>query len=383
MKHSKTHSIFGVTRTFFAIQFMLIGILVLNLAVPLPNMKYKLSLWANDPSFIHYTMEHSLKTEDTEKTLTQLVLSRWGWVESGLYKLESKDSTEQEYPSESNLLPAMPSPVVKEELQNESQPSQTLTGDWITKTMTEGSTHVQVGQLYIANSGKVSVSDFSVPTMAPVSLEKNNSQPQILIYHSHGTESYSPTVGYEYTESDPYRTTDQGRNILTVGEAMKHVFESAGYSVIHDTNFHDYPDYNSSYSNSAQTLRTYLEKYPSISLIFDVHRDALEDTSGTPYQLVSQQGEDTVAQVMLVVGSNGDGYEHSNWRENFSLALFLQQNLKEYGDFARPITLRSSRFNQHLSPNALLVEIGGHGNTLQQAIDAGILFAQSVVDSFE
>ena len=70
---------------------------------------------------------------------------------------------------------------------------------------------------------------------------------------------------------------------------------------------------------------------------------------------------------MLVVGSNDSGMEHPNWRENLALAVKLQLELtRDWGQLARPITLRSSRYNQHLSPGSLLVEVGGHGNTLQE-----------------
>ena len=71
--------------------------------------------------------------------------------------------------------------------------------------------------------------------------------------------------------------------------------------------------------------------------------------------------------------------EHPNWRENLALAVKLQLELtRDWGQLARPIPLRSSRYNQHLSPGSLLVEVGGHGNTLQEAIAGARLFAQSV-----
>lgn len=365
------------------------GLFTLGCVTELPTLDMVFRQTIAHPTFLRTSLPFPLEEDNSYDFFTQKTIGQYAWL--SLYY--SDPSTEENLEREASVLPPTPQPVIQEdegrlseggageESQAEDVPSPTLSGDWVQKTMTAGSTHVKVEDIYVANSGKVSVEGLSVPTSSPISLEIGTASPQILIYHSHGTESYTPTAGYEYTESDPYRTTEEGRNILVVGEAMAEVFREAGYSVIHDTNFHDYPDYTQSYANSSVTISQYLEDYPSLELIFDVHRDALSDTNGTPYQLVATVEGEEVAQVMLVVGSNGDGYAHPNWRENFALALTLQQGLLGYGEVARPVTLRSSRFNQHLSTGALLVEVGGHGNTLEQAVAGGRLFAQSVVDT--
>jgi stage II sporulation protein P len=122
-----------------------------------------------------------------------------------------------------------------------------------------------------------------------------------------------------------------------------------------------------------------LAQYPSIRFILDVHRDALISQDGAAYKLVAQEGEQKVAQVMFVVGSSDGSTDHPNWRENLGLAIHLQSSLTQrYDELARPITLRSSRFNQHLSTGSLLVEVGGHGNTLEEAVEGGKLFARTV-----
>ncbi len=257
-------------------------------------------------------------------------------------------------------------------------------GNWLPYTLVgvEGDTYMENDGIFVSNRGKVQLEPEDLAVFSSFQLEIGEDAsavaPQILILHSHATESYAQFPGYNYLESDPYRTLDASQNILQVGAAMAEELTLAGFSVIHDKTLHDYPDYNASYQNSAETVTQYLEKYPSISLVLDVHRDALSGAEGIPYQLLSQQEGGEVAQVMLVVGSDGDGYTHDSWRENFSLAVTLQRDLLEYGDFARPIALRSGRFNQHLSTGSLLVEVGGHGNTLPQAISAGRLLAQSL-----
>ncbi|MGE4275896.1 MAG: stage II sporulation protein P [Lawsonibacter sp.] len=203
--------------------------------------------------------------------------------------------------------------------------------------------------------------------------------PQILIVHTHGSEAYSQTDGDTYEESDSYRTTDCTHNVVKVGEEMATVFRAHGFQVIHDTTLYDYPAYNGSYDRSKAAVEQWLKQYPTIKIVLDVHRDALEGSDGQVYKLVSQEAGKEVAQVMLVVGSNGSGAEHPRWKDNLAFAVKLQQGLvRGYTSLARPIVLRNSRYNQQLLPGSLLVEVGGHGNTLSEAIDGARLWADNV-----
>ena len=201
--------------------------------------------------------------------------------------------------------------------------------------------------------------------------------PQILILHSHGSEAYSQNDGDLYQESDAYRTTDCTHNVVRVGEAMAEVFRSQGLQVIHDTNLYDYPAYNGSYDRSKAAVRDWLAKYPTIRIILDVHRDALVGSDGSIYKLVTQENGKKTAQVMLVLGSS-EGGEHPNWMQNLSLACRIQESMNTlYPTLARPMTMRSSRYNQQLSNGSLLVEVGTHGNTLQEALAGARLFARA------
>ena len=203
--------------------------------------------------------------------------------------------------------------------------------------------------------------------------------PQILIVHSHGSESYSQSDGDTYEESDPYRTTDCTHNVVKVGEEMATVFRAYGFQVIHDTTLFDYPSYNEAYDRSKAAVEQWLEKYPTIQVVLDVHRDALEGSNGEIYKMVSTEAGEKVAQVMLVVGSSGGGAEFPRWKDNLAFAVLLQRNLvKGYTSLARPIVLRNSRLNQQLLPGSILVEVGGHGNTLTEAIDGARLWADNV-----
>ncbi len=203
--------------------------------------------------------------------------------------------------------------------------------------------------------------------------------PQILIVHTHGSEAYSQTDGDLYEESDPYRTTDCTHNVVKVGAEIATVFRAYGFQVVHDTTLFDYPSYNGAYDRSKAAVEQWLAQYPTIRVVLDVHRDALVGQEGQVYKLVSWEAERKVAQVMFVVGSNGSGLEHPRWRDNLAFAVRLQQNLVQgYRSLARPIVLRNSRYNQQLLPGSLLVEVGGHGNTLTEAIAGARLWADNV-----
>lgn len=203
--------------------------------------------------------------------------------------------------------------------------------------------------------------------------------PQILIVHTHGSEAYDQSDGECYEESDPYRTTDCTHNIVRVGEEMATVFRAHGFQVIHDTNLYDYPAYNGCYDRSKAAVEQWLQQYPTIRFVLDVHRDALVGKDGQIYKMVSTEAGEKVAQVMLVVGSDDAGFEHPRWNDNLALAVRLQQGLvRGYSELARPIVLRSNRYNQQLLPGYLLVEVGGHGNTLTEAIAGARLWADNV-----
>lgn len=235
--------------------------------------------------------------------------------------------------------------------------------------------YLQAGDIYIANRAQKQA-DAAALASAPVQITLSDG-PQILILHSHASEAYTPTQTDIYQESDPYRTIDCNYNVVRIGEEMARVFRSHGFQVIHDTTLYDYPSYNEAYDRSLAAAQRWLTQYPSIQVVLDVHRDALEGEDGTIYKAVSPENGEQAAQVMLVVGTDGTG-SHPLWKENLTFAMRLQQQmLDDYETLARPMVLRASRFNQHLSVGSVLVEVGTHGNTLQEALLGARLFSQS------
>lgn len=287
---------------------------------------------------------------------------------------------EETAPEESTQEGTVTEPVEETPLQAESHtdngvPARTL-------VPTDPSGYTVCGRVYISNS-----TDY---TLDPQELtetfaaEMSGEGPQVLILHSHGSEGYTPPAGEEVVWSGNLRTTDSRYNVVGVGDAMAEVFSAAGISVIHDRTLYDYPSYNEAYDRSLAAIQSYLAQYPSIRFILDVHRDAIEDADGNQYKVVSSVEEGTSAQLTLVVGSDGGGLSHPNWKENLKLAVALQDNiLQEYPTLMRPLLLRNSRYNQHATTGSLLVEVGAAGNSPDEAELAGRLFAEKMVEVLE
>jgi len=207
------------------------------------------------------------------------------------------------------------------------------------------------------------------------------SAPTVLILHTHGTEAFTPDGDDWYDNADNYRTTDKNLNVIRVGEEIAAVFESQGITVLHDRQLHDYPSFRGSYGRSLTTAEWYLARYPEIQIIIDVHRDAIPDGNGGFVRTTVDIEGVRSAQVMLVVGTDHAGLYHPDWRENLKFALRIHAAMLEtHPSLVRPLRLREERFNAHLAPGAILVEIGTCANTLQEALVAARLFAASAAD---
>ena len=199
--------------------------------------------------------------------------------------------------------------------------------------------------------------------------------PTVLILHTHTTESYA---GGGYPETSPYRTLSEGHNMLSIGAEVASLLEAAGIPTVQIRQVHDYPAYAGSYGKSRQSVKDALEAYPSIQLVLDLHRDA-GSGSNQPRPVVQGDGE-TLAQLMLVMGSDASGQNHPRWQENLSIALKLHAQLeRQVPGIMRPLQLRSQRFNQDLSPGALLVEVGAAGNTPEEALAAARQLAKAII----
>lgn len=202
----------------------------------------------------------------------------------------------------------------------------------------------------------------------------------MLILHTHATESYTRASDEDYKESAPYRTLDEDYNMVSVGTELARLLEAGGIGVIHDRTLHDYPSYNGSYNHARRSIEDYLAEYPSVRLVLDLHRDASGDNHSQLRTEAVVDGE-TSAQIMLVVGTNASGLKHPNWEENLALALKLHVQLERLAPgICRYVNLRAQRFNQDESPGALIVEVGGAGNSHDEALRAARVLASAILD---
>lgn len=215
--------------------------------------------------------------------------------------------------------------------------------------------------------------------MEPLDWDLTGDEPTVLIYHTHAMESYTPQTGEDYTEEVPFRTADLDYNMVSIGTRLAELLENAGISVLHDTTLHDAASYNGSYASSRETVEKYLAQYPSIRLVLDIHRDAAEDGSGHQVATTAETAQGDTARLMLVLGSEAGGLYNPNWQENYALAVKLQAVLEqESPGLCRELHLTDQRYNQDLSPGALLIEVGAAGNSHDEALRAMTPLAEAI-----
>ena len=207
----------------------------------------------------------------------------------------------------------------------------------------------------------------------PLQWDLRGTEPTVLILHTHSTESYT-RQDEPYEEVSDWRTLDEDYNMLSIGRLVGQLLAEAGIPAVQDRTLHDYPSYNGSYVHARSAIREYLEQYPSIRLVLDLHRDASGGAGGQLRTQASVEGQ-TSAQLMVVLGTNHEGYP-----ENLSLGLKLHAQLERQAPgIMRPLQLRQQRFNQDLCPGALLVEVGAAGNSHGEALLAARQLAQAVI----
>lgn len=188
----------------------------------------------------------------------------------------------------------------------------------------------------------------------------------IMIFHTHTCESYTPTEQYSYEETGTFRSTDLNYSVVKVGDVLTEQLQSYGFNVVHDKTYHDYPAYSGSYGRSQATVKNLLNSHAGTDIIIDLHRDAIGDTSYAPSVKI---GDEVVSQLMFVIGTDGGGLEHPTWKENLKFAIKVQEKANElYPGLFRPILLRNSRYNQQLGKAACIIEVGATGNTLEQSM---------------
>lgn len=211
-----------------------------------------------------------------------------------------------------------------------------------------------------------------------------NGEPQVLIMHTHTTESYEPYSRNFYDASFNSRTTDNTKNVVAVGDKIAAELEAVGIGVIHDKTVHDYPSYNGSYQRSAITVKNILAKYPSIKVVLDVHRDAIQTKEGVRTAPVANINGKNAAQIMIISGCDDGTMGMPNYMKNFRFSSLLQQQLEsDYPGLTRPILFDYRNYNQQLTTGSILLEMGAHGNSIDEALYSGELMGKALVKALQ
>ncbi len=214
----------------------------------------------------------------------------------------------------------------------------------------------------------------------PKNLQYQKGKPHILIYHTHGTESYKPA------SEGNYHTLRKDYSVMRVGSILKDELEKRGYNVIHDGTYHDYPSYSGSYTRSLKTARDILAANPSIKVVLDIHRDGYDNIETNPNRtnIVASNrikiNNKTSAKFQLVIGP-----ESENRREIETFATFIKAvSDNKYPGFSKPILLKPyGRFNQFVVDHCALLEVGSNANTIEEAELAALYLADVLGDVLE
>lgn len=193
-------------------------------------------------------------------------------------------------------------------------------------------------------------------------------KPLIAIYHTHTAESYLPWAGVTHAQGG------KKGNIVDVGNILSKCLEKQGIKVVHSVSIHDYPTFRESYRRSYITASKLLQEYPSLKMIIDLHRDAGVQEKAT----INIQGQE-VARILIDIGTDRLGLPHPNWRKNLALGQLIEKRMNEkYPGLCRGIVISEARYNQHVSPHAVLLEIGDEKCTKEQTFRSAALCAEVV-----
>ena len=250
-----------------------------------------------------------------------------------------------------------------------------------------GEKYIPCGAGSIKNNTRQTAADIAAEAAQPLpfAIEKDSAAPQVLIMHTHATEDYRLSAGLWFTPGDGARSTDRSINMCAVGRVMADTLNAAGICTLHDETLNDYPSYTGSYANSRAVVQQYLAQYPSIKVVLDVHRDAIETENGSRMAPVCTVNGQQAAQVMIICGcDNGSSISLPNYRQNLRFAAAWERAMEgTFPGLTRPVLFSYRFYNQDLTTGSLLIEVGGHGNNLNEALYAGQLAAEGLIRALQ
>lgn len=197
-----------------------------------------------------------------------------------------------------------------------------------------------------------------------MTVSKQDEGPQILIYHTHSQEAFADSV-----------PGDRATSIVGVGDRLAQILtEEYGYEVLHHDASYDVPSRDDAYSVALPEIEKVLEEYPQIQVVIDLHRDAMDEST----RLVTEIDGKPTARFMFFNGlsrtkktGNISYLYNENLDSNLAFSFQLQKTAMEYyPGLTRKIYLKAYRYNMHLRPRNLLIELGAQNNTVEEAMNA-------------
>lgn len=286
-------------------------------------------------------------------------------------------------PAESEPEPTLPTEASPGDPPPEVSPE--YRGVLVAETMTgsDSGACYSIGAGYLRNYTDIAKATIQAELSKPLKLApKADGRVEVLIIHTHATESYEGYDADYYDKRNTWRSTDNNRNMVAVGNVLEQKLTEAGIGVVHDTAQYDYPSYNGSYDRAAESVKQYLAEYPDIQLILDVHRDGIqrdENTIVKPYTTINGK---KAAQIMILCGSDPDGSMGiPGWTDNLRTAAAVTNALEEaFPTLTRPIFLSGGRYNMNLCGGTILLEFGSQANTLEEAMYSAELAGEALAD---
>lgn len=235
------------------------------------------------------------------------------------------------------------------------------------------------------------------PAVGPLRPLEPDAAPRVIIYSTHAHEAFLPTLADRGVGGESPYTDDPNLSIIRVaGELARVLREEHGVPVVHLPDVFDAGGLTGAYMESEKGVQAAMARYPAARVLLDVHRDSSDRTA-----TVTVINGQTVARVMFVVGMGNTHLPNPHWRDNQAFARTIARALdaayppdpagggRRYPPLVRqlgdgdgdPLTYgRNGRFNQHLSPTAALIEIGGPNNTLEEELRTARMVARAVAE---
>lgn len=234
----------------------------------------------------------------------------------------------------------------------------------------EDSSLVALDKIVLRNYTKFKI-DIDELLKKPLNLNLSKKGPKVLIYHTHTTESYVLKESDLGKKDVPSFNSNPRYNVVRVGEELTRDLKKKGIETLHNGTVHK------NYSASIGTIKSYKKSHPSIQVFIDIHRDAVGDEK-PKLRMVKKINGKNAAQIMFVVGADGT-LPHPEWKENLKFVLKLQQKLNEkYPGLAKPVMIAAKRYNQEVSNQAILIEVGGDGNLLSECLESTKYLAEAL-----